>query len=417
MHATPDRCAEPSRSITLDEALKRIRAAIVPVEEAERLPIAAALGRVLAEDLTAPFDLPPFANSAMDGYALRHDDVAELADVKLAVAGTAFAGHPFAGKVLPGQCVRIFTGAALPAGADSVLIQEDAILDGSRIRLARPIAAHANVRPAGDEIRCGERLLERGKRLNAADLGLLASAGFAEILVSRRLRVVFFSTGDELRPVGATLEYGQIHDSNRHMLQALLAEPAITALDFGTVPDDPAALRQVLLDASNQADAIVTTGGVSVGDADLVTPALAELGQVDFWKVALKPGKPFAFGRIGPAWLFGLPGNPVAVMVTFQQLVRPALLRLMGAQDLPRLRLKATSLSLIKKSPGRMEFQRGTFGPDQTGGLAVRVLACQGSHQLTGLCRANCYIVLHGDNAGVKPGDSVDIEPFADVFV
>jgi len=411
-----DRCAEPARSLALDTALGRILAALSPVEGIENIPLKQALGRILAADLAAPFDLPPFANSAMDGYALRHADIANSANAALAVVGAAFAGRPYAGTVETGQCVRIFTGAALPAGADSVAIQEDAILEDGHIRLTRPVASRANVRPAGDEIHAGGRLLERGRRLDAAGLGLLASAGCAEIPVMRKLRVAFFSTGDELRPLGEPLGHGQIHDSNRYALHALMSDPAIEAFDLGAVRDDPAALRQTLLEASRLADAIITTGGVSVGDADFVTPALAELGRVEFWKVAIKPGKPFAFGKIGPAWLFGLPGNPVAVMVTFLQLVRPALRRLAGARDQPPLRLKAVSHSALKKSPGRMEFQRGLFGPDGAGGLAVEGVEGQGSHQLLGMSRANCFIVLPTESAGVKPGDAVDIEPFADSF-
>ena len=414
--AQPDRCAEPARSLTLDDALARILAAMPPAADRVDLPLRQALGRILAADIHAPFDLPPFANSAMDGYALRHADVAGQPDAALAVVGTAFAGRPYTGTVETGQCVRIFTGAAMPAGADSVLMQEDAIPEDGHIRLSRLPATAANVRPPGDEIRAGGRLLERGRRLNAADLGLLASAGLAEVAVTRQLRVAFFSTGDELRPLGEALGPGQIHDSNSHMLHGLLTDPAIAAIDLGAVRDDPAALRQILLDASGQADAIVTTGGVSVGDADFVTPALAELGRVEFWKVAVKPGKPFAFGKIGPAWLFGLPGNPVAVMVTFLQLVRPALLQLMGATARRPLRLKATSRSVLKKSPGRMEFQRGVFAPDGAGGLIVEGVAGQGSHQLIGMSRANCFIVLPTDTAGVKPGDVVDIEPFIEGY-
>jgi molybdopterin molybdotransferase len=258
----------------------------------------------------------------------------------------------------------------------------------------------------------GGCLLRQGRRLNAADLGLLASAGYAEVPVIPRLRVAFFSTGDELRPVGTTLEYGQIYDSNRYTVQALLSDPTLAALDLGAIPDDPALLRQTLQRAAAQADVIITTGGVSVGDADFVTPALAELGQVEFWKVAIKPGKPFAFGRIGSAWLFGLPGNPVAVMVTFQQLVRPALAKLCGMEPTPPLRLKAKSLSNLKKAPGRREFLRGLFSADDNGGLVVEGVTGQGSHQLLGMSQANCFIVLAEDNSGVKSGDLVDIELF-----
>jgi molybdopterin molybdotransferase len=250
--------------------------------------------------------------------------------------------------------------------------------------------------------------------LQAADLGLLASAGFSTVPVIRKLKLAFFSTGDELRPVGEALDYGQIYDSNRYLLHALLADPAIEAIDLGVVRDDPAELHQRLRKASGQADVIITSGGVSVGDADFVTAALAELGRVEFWKVAIKPGKPFAFGRIGPAWFFGLPGNPVAVMVTFAQLVRPALLALAGGKPKPSLRLPAICRSALKKSPGRMEFQRGEYESNESGGLAVCASTAQGSNLLLGMSQANCFIVLPPECAGVNPGDRVEIEPFAD---
>ncbi len=412
----PDRCAEPANSLTLEEAQARIRECVPPLSDVEDVPLKQARGRVLAESLTAPFDLPPFPNSAMDGYAFHHAGISNHADASLTVIGTSFAGKPYDGVPGPRECVRIFTGAAIPTGADTVIMQEDVIRETDNIRLAKTVTALANVRPAGDEIGCGECLLEQGKVLQAADLGVLASAGFAKATVTRRLRVAFFSTGDELRPVEEPLDFGQIHDSNRYLLHGLLDDPAIAAIDRGVVPDDAAAVKQALLDASQQADVIISTGGVSVGDADFVTSALAELGRVEFWKVAVKPGKPFAFGRIGPAWFFGLPGNPVAVMVTFRLLVRPALLRMIGAQARPPLRLRAICRSRLKKAPGRLEFQRGQFEADGEGGFTVIGLAGQGSHQLLGMSRANCLIVLGAGNAGVKPGDSVEIEPFLEFF-
>jgi len=412
----PDRCAEPANSLTLEEAQARIRECVPPLSDVEDVPLKQARGRVLAESLTAPFDLPPFPNSAMDGYAFHHAGISNHADASLTVIGTSFAGKPYDGVPGPRECVRIFTGAAIPTGADTVIMQEDVIRETDNIRLAKTVTALANVRPAGDEIRRGECLLEQGKVLQAADLGVLASAGFAKATVTRRLRVAFFSTGDELRHVEEPLDFGQIHDSNRYLLHGLLDDPAIAAIDRGVVPDDAAALKQALLDASQQADVIISTGGVSVGDADFVTSALAELGRVEFWKLAVKPGKPFAFGRIGPAWFFGLPGNPVAVMVTFRQLVRPALLRMIGAQARPPLRLRAICRSRLKKAPGRLEFQRGQFEADGEGGFTVVGLAGQGSHQLLGMSRANCLIVLGAGNAGVKPGDSVEIEPFLEFF-
>ena len=405
----------PAHVFSLEQAQARILESVAPIAGLDQVPLLQAGGRVLAETLLAPLDLPPFPNAAMDGYALRHADLAGLAEARtFAVIGASLAGKPYAGQVGSRECVRISTGAAIPAGADTVVMQEDVIREGNSIRTAKSVSHGANVRPAGDEIRRGECLLESGRVLRVADLGLMASAGFPTASVTRKLRVAFFSTGDELRPVGDALAPGQIYDSNRYLLHGLLHEPSIEAIDMGVVADDPGAVKHTLLEASQQADAIITTGGVSVGDPDFVTAALAELGQVGFWKVAIKPGKPFAFGRIGPAWLFGLPGNPVAVMVTFRQLVQPALRHMTGASAKAPLRLTAICRSTLKKSPGRMEFQRGELMADGMGGFAVTGFAGQGAHQLLGMSRANCFIILPKDSAGVGPGDSVEIEPFVD---
>jgi len=411
-----DRCADLLNSLSLAEAQAHIFASVTPISGIECVPLKQAQGRFLAETISAPISLPPFPNSAMDGYALRHGDIAGQRGSLLTVIGTAFAGKPYEGLLGQCQCVRIFTGAAMPTEADTVIMQEDVICEGDQIRLTRTVSPYANVRPIGDEIHAGECLLERGKMLQAAELGLMASAGIPKATVTRKLRVAFFSTGDELRPVEESLMYGQIYDSNRYLLHSLLNCQSIEAIDMGVVPDDATAVKQALLDASRQADAVISSGGVSVGDLDFVTASLAELGHVGFWKVAVKPGKPFAFGRIGPAWFFGLPGNPVAVMVTFRQLVRPALHRLMGTQPKLPLRLQAVCRTPLKKSPGRMEFQRGQFESDMEGGISVTGFSGQGAHQLLGMSRANCLIVLPKDNAGVKLGERVEIEPLFDDF-
>ncbi|MGZ8243842.1 molybdopterin molybdotransferase MoeA [Methylomagnum sp.] len=413
MHQEPDRCAEPApKRLTLERALELMLAALRPVEGVEWLPLKQIQGRVLAETVHTPLDLPPFDNSAMDGYVLR---VADLEDaVPLRVIGTSWAGRPFVGTLAPGECVRIFTGALVPDSADAVVAQEDVSREGDEISLTAPVRAGKHIRYQGEELRVGDELLPVGKRLAPADIGLLASVGLAEVPVKRRLRVAVLSTGDELRPVGESLGLGEIHDSNRYVLHALLAELGVDALDFGTLPDDPAALERGLLDISKQSDVILTTGGASVGDADFVVEVLRAIGRVDFWKVAIKSGKPFAFGQIGPAWLFGLPGNPAAAMITFRQLVRPALLTLMGAPVAAPLRLPATCANPLKKSPGRLEFQRGVFSRNAGGGLTVTGLAGQGSHRLSSMSRANCFIVLPLENAGVEPGDTVEIEPFGE---
>ncbi len=409
-----DHCSEPSNSLSLEDAQARIQKAVPQITGVDNVPLKLARGRVLAVTIAAPNDLPPFPNSAMDGYAFRHEDISVNKCATLTVVGTSFAGKPYQGNLGSGECVRIFTGAAMPVGADTVIMQEDVTKDSTVIRLNRAIVPFANVRPAGDEIHRDECLLESGKLLQYAELGLLASAGLPFVTVTRKLRVAYFSTGDELRSVGEALDFGQIYDSNRYLLHSLLGHPAIETIDMGVVTDDAPTVKQALLDASRQADVIISSGGVSVGDADFVAASLAELGQIDFWKVAVKPGKPFAFGKIGSACFFGLPGNPVAVLVTFQQLVRSALLSMMGTHPTPPLRLRAVSRTQLKKSPGRMEFQRGLFEADGIGGFTVTGLDRQGSHQLLGVSRANCFIVLPKDNKGVMPGEPVEIEPFVD---
>ncbi|BBL70852.1 molybdopterin molybdotransferase MoeA [Methylogaea oryzae] len=398
--------------LSLQEALGRILADIDPLPRRENLPLKAALGRVLAEDVPSPLDLPPFANSAMDGYALRAADTAEGRS-RLALVGVSWAGRPFQGAVAAGQCVRIFTGAALPEGADTVVMQEDVTAEEGGVFLQGPLKAGKNVRRAGEELRAGDIALAAGKRLGPADIALLASLGRREAAVRARPRVAFFSTGDELRGVGDPLAPGQIYDSNRYALDGLLREAGAEAIDLGVAADDPAALKALLLQASAQADLVISSGGVSVGEADFVTGALAEVGRIRLWKMAVKPGKPIAFGRIGAAWFFGLPGNPVAVMVGFRQVVRPALARLAGAEPKPPLRFGARSRQAMKKSAGRLEFQRGELERDQDGQWWVSGLAAQGSHMLTGMSRADCLIVLPAECAGVAAGDLVEVEPLA----
>lgn len=409
--AKPDYCAEP-RNLQLEDAKARILASIGQIVETENLPLKDAIGRVLAVDLTAPLSLPPFANSAMDGYAFRYEDLKTHVPSGLTVIGTAFAGRPFLGEISAGQALRIFTGAAMPAGADTVVMQEHVETQGEVIHLTRTPSKAANVRPAGDEVQQGQPLLSRGKVLQSHDLGVLSSVGLSQVCVFRPLRVAYFSTGDELRETQEDLGYGQIHDSNRYILWGLLQNPAIERVDLGLVPDNPEAIRQTLQEAAKQADVIISSGGVSVGDADFVTGALADMGKIGLWKVALKPGKPFAFGKIGGAWFFGLPGNPVAVVVTFRQLVAPALLQMMGSEPAAPLRLPACCLNSLKKSAGRMEFQRGWFRLNEQGGLEVEGCKAQGSHQLLGLSHANCFIVLPAESNGAAPGDTVIIEPF-----
>ncbi len=397
----------------VQEARTRMLAAVSPVGGVEQLTLRDALDRILAEDVVSGLDVPPFANSAMDGYAVRSADCADTAGVELTVVGSSFAGSPYGGEVGTGQAVRIMTGAVMPDGADAVVMQERVERDGDRVRFdGGSVKQGLNVRYAGEDLKTGDTVLEAGKRLAAADLGLLASLGIGEVRVKRRLRVAFFSTGDELRGVGEALEKGQIYDSNRYILHGLLNQAGIDLIDMGVIPDDRQAVRDAFQQASAMADALVTSGGVSVGEADFVKETLDELGQVDFWKIAIKPGKPLAFGTINDAVFFGLPGNPVSVMATFYQFARPALRKMMGETPGEPLVMRVPCTETLRKAPGRMEFQRGRLARDERGQWVVHSTGLQGSHVLSSMSRANCFILLAAESSGVEAGGLVEVQPF-----
>jgi len=338
--------------------------------------------------------------------------VPEGGTARLVMVGTALAGRPFAGEVRAGQCVRIMTGAVLPAGADAVVMQERVTAAAEGIAVAAGLRAGDNVRRAGEDLRVGEDAVAAGRVIGPAELGLLASLGVTEVTVARRPRVAFFSTGDELRSPGEPLGEGQIYDSNRYTLFGMLTRLGAEAVDLGVVRDTPEALRAALEEASAAADVVITSGGVSVGEADFVREVLADLGEVSLWKVAIKPGRPLAFGRLGQAWFFGLPGNPVAVMVTFYAFVQPALRRLMGQSGPLPQRFTVRCLSRLAKRPGRTEYQRGILRRDADGRLAVEKTGAQGSGILSSMSAADCFIVLPPEQGAVEPGDLVEVEPF-----
>ncbi len=400
--------------LPLDKALQGMLEQLTCCCETEQLPLPQALDRILAEEISSPLSVPPFDNAAMDGYAVRLADLA--ACTPLPVAGKAFAGQPYDGEWPAGHCIRIMTGAPVPAGTEAVVMQEETQAGNDGITFLTHPAPGQNIRRRGEDMAQGSRVLASGLRLSPRELPLLASLGIASVSVRRPLKVAIFSTGDELKPLGTPLRHGDIYDSNRYGVKAMLTRMGIDCLDLGIIPDDPAALRAAFLQADREADALITTGGVSVGEADFTKQLLEELGEIGFWKLAIKPGKPFAFGRLPHAWFFGLPGNPVSAMVTFDQLVQPALARLAGQQFERPILLKATVTEPLKKSPGRLDFQRGILsaGPD---GLEVRSTGSQDSGVFSSLSRANCYIVLEQERGKVAAGETVTVEPFSGLLL
>ena len=398
-------------SMAVGKAREVISRFLSPVTTAERVHIRAALGRVLAQDVISPLDVPAHDNSAMDGYAVRIADLKADGQATFKVAGTAFAGVPFSGTLKTGECVRIMTGGVVPAGADTIVMQEHVEAKGDQVTIGGGHKKGQNLRRAGEDLKAGEPALRRGQVLRPAEIGLIASLGIPEVMVYRRLRVAFFSTGDELVSVGTLPKEGQIYDSNRYTIHGMLTRLGCEIIDMGVVRDDPQLLEQAFQEAAATADVVITSGGVSVGEADFVKDLLNKLGEVVFWKIAMKPGRPLAYGKIGKAHFFGLPGNPVSVMVTFYQFVRDALLKLSGRDPiapLPAFRVPCTSS--LKKAPGRTEFQRGVLTQDATGNWSVRVTGEQGSGILRSMSEANCFIILPQAQGSIAAGTVVEVQ-------
>ncbi|MDD2767994.1 MAG: molybdopterin molybdotransferase MoeA [Methylococcus sp.] len=400
-------------SLTVETAQICILNAVSPLEATEVVDLRSALGRVLAEDACAAVAVPAATNSAMDGYALRGAGLPASGKRSLEVVGVSRAGVPYRGEVQSRQCVRIFTGAVMPEGTDTVVMQEQVERRGDLAVFGSEVKPGQNVRQVGEDVAVGQIVLARGRRLTPADLGVLAGQGLAQVAVYRRLRVALFTTGDELLEPGEELAEGGLYDSNRYTLLGMLQRLGVEVREFGIVGDSREQLESVLSEAAADADAIVSTGGVSVGEYDLVREVLERVGSIEFWKIAMKPGRPITFGNIGRAVFFGLPGNPVAAMVTFYQFVQPALRRMMGEQPLPAvLSFKAICVSKLRKRPGRVEFQRGVVEPDGEGRMVVRKTGQQGSGILTSMSQANCFIVLPLDSGPVEPGTLVEVQPF-----
>lgn len=397
--------------LTVAQAREQILTKVTPLSSWQKVAIRQGLDQVLATPLTSPVNVPPHSNSAMDGFALRLADLTTNAGT-LKQVGTAFAGRPFSGFINPGECVAIMTGAMLPANCDTVIMQENTERQGNLVTFHGQAEQGQNVRLAGEDIAAGDSFLPAGKRLTPADLGLIASLGIAEINVKRPLRVAFFSTGDELRAIGEPLSPGDIYDSNRYTLYGMLSHLGADILDMGVVKDNPEALREALITAATEADVVLTSGGVSVGEADFIKQILAEIGSVNFWKIAMKPGRPLAFGQILDTPFFGLPGNPVSVMVTFYQFVKPALEKLAGEKPQAPLLVEAIASAAIRKRPGRFEFQRGRLSTIE-GQLTVTMTGEQGSGILRSMSLANCFILLDEHCSGIASGESVTVQPFA----
>jgi len=406
-------CAVPEdiNRLSIDAARLRIASLITPLTTWQRCPIRDVLDRILHNDIISPINVPAYNNSAMDGYAIRSSDIVNNS-FNLKQVGIAFAGQPFQGTVNTGECIRIMTGAVVPSECDTIVMQEQVMVTDNIITIHGKHPKGNHVRYIGEDLKTGDIVLSAGRRIIPADLGLIASLGVAEINVSRKLRVAFFSTGDELKSIGESLATGQIYDSNRYTLYGMLKRLDVEIMDMGVVPDQKASLRQTLLQAAQQADVIITSGGVSVGDADYVKEILAELGQVNFWKIAMRPGRPLAFGQIDNALFFGLPGNPVSVMVTFYQFVAPALRKLMGEAEPDVITFQVTCTDAIRKRPGRFEYQRAILFKDDDGITKVKTTGGQGSGILRSMSTANCFILLDEKCDGTAANSLVTVQPF-----
>jgi molybdopterin molybdotransferase len=397
---------------SFEEARQRVLERVAPLAEWEQLAVKGTLGRILAEDVRAPFDIPPLPNSARDGYALRSADLVGAGSARLRVVAEVPAGQYCDREIRAGEAARIFTGAPLPPGTDTVVMQEHVQRHDASVEVpAGAVKANDNVRPRGEDVKTGEVVLESGTFIRPQEMGILGSLGLTQVWVNRRPRVAVISTGNEVVEAGETRGPAQIFDSNRYALIGLLEMLGVEAVDFGIIRDEHEELRKAFLTASAQAHAILTSGGVSVGAYDLVRDILNEVGAIDFWRVKMRPGGPQAYGRIGPAYFFGLPGNPVSAMVVFLEIVRPALWRLMGRKDWQPTRFHARLRETIRKRPGLMEFQRGVLTYTDLG-WEVTTTGPQGSGILRSMVQGNCLIFLAEERGDYESGEEVWVEPF-----
>lgn len=404
-------CCDAPGLMPIEEAMEQMLSPIKPIQTTLQLPLAEAIGYVLAEDILSPIFVPPFDNSAMDGYAIRIADL-NKSNV-LPLAGKSFAGQPFEGEWPKGTCVRIMTGAQIPEGCDAVIMQENTEQTEQGVKFNQTdVKPQNNIRPTGDDIRKDDVVLPKGARLTARDIPMIATLGISHVTVVRKPRVAFFSTGDELKPLGEPLEAGQIYDSNRYGIKPLIENFGCEPVDLGIIPDCPEELKATFEKAQTLADVVVTSGGVSVGEADYTKDILEELGQIGFWKLAIKPGKPFAFGKLSTAWFCGLPGNPVSAVLTMYVLVQPMLAKLAGHTEwnAPES-IPATTRTAFKKAPGRTDYQRGVYTIED-GKFVVETTGNQSSGAFRSMSLANCFVVLERERGRVEVGETVNIQLF-----
>lgn len=404
-------------TISVNAAIDIIKKQIKPLINQQTVILPNALGKTLAEDVISPINVPVYQNSAMDGYAFNFDSfnsqkVPVDGNRELINIGTSFAGTPFDGELSEGQCVRIMTGAKIPQNADTVIEQEKVTLKDNVIVINSDVRKGQNVRHIGEDIAKDSVVLSTGQALGAAQMGVLASLGLASLKIKRPVRVAIFSSGDEIRSIGESLQGSQIYDSNRYTISGMLKDLGVEVIDLGVIPDNREAISQALIQGALEADMVITSGGVSVGDADYIKQCLDELGQIYFSKLHLKPGRPLTFGHINNTHFFGLPGNPVAVMVTFMYFVRPAIKRLMGQSDSPPFNIQVPCQTALRKLPGRTEVQRGILEQDPELGLIVKTTGKQGSGVLSSMSKGNCFIYLDHESESVNPGDNVTVHPF-----
>jgi molybdopterin molybdotransferase len=400
-------------SMSVEDARIFIQRFLTPLKDFETISIQEALGRILSKEIIAPHNVPNHDNSAMDGYAVRSADLNPNGETRLKLCGESFAGHAPTNHLIKDGCIKIMTGAQIPEGADAVIPVEQTLYEDNTIIIKKPLKAGANIRYAGEDLQQNQVVLPQGRRITPADMGLIASLGIGQVQVYRRLKVCFFSTGDELVSIGESLASGKIYDSNRYTLRGMLSRLEVDFCDLGAIPDDLELLEETLLKASQESDVIITSGGVSVGEADYMKMLLKKHGEILFWKIAMKPGRPLAYGKVGQAHFFGLPGNPVAVMVTFYQFVKEALQCLMGQSVQPIAPLfKVSLVGHIKKAKGRTEYQRGILFQNKTGEWAVKTTGNQNSGVLRSMSEANCFIVLAEDCGDLSEGDWVKVQLF-----